>query len=122
MNWYFKVLKQCLDFNGRARRTEYWMFTLLSALFSVIAHILDIMLGLTIDGTYGVFYFSYAIAMIIPTLAVAVRRLHDIGKSGWMLLIVLIPIVGAIWLFVLMVKDSDYGINKYGVDPKRETI
>lgn len=119
MNWYLKVLRQYADFSGRARRTEYWMFVLFNILFVIAAMILDNILGLTVEGLpYGVFYFLYAIAIIIPSLAVAVRRLHDVGKSGWMILIAIIPIVGAIWLLVLYCTDSDAGENEYGPNPK----
>lgn len=119
MNWYLKVLKQYADFSGRARRKEYWMFALFNLIFVIVAAILDNILGLTFGQLpYGVFYFLYALALIVPGLAVAVRRLHDIGKSGWMILIGLIPLVGAIWLIVLMVLDSKPGENQYGPNPK----
>jgi uncharacterized membrane protein YhaH (DUF805 family) len=122
MNWYLKVLKQYADFNGRARRKEYWMFALFNFIFLIVAIILDNVLGLTAGKLpYGVFYFLYAFAVLIPGIAVSVRRLHDIGKSGWMILIVLIPLIGAIWLFVLTVMDSNPGENKYGPNPKEPT-
>jgi uncharacterized membrane protein YhaH (DUF805 family) len=123
MKWYLKVLKQYADFTGRARRTEYWMFVLFNFIFIIIATILDNILGLTFGALpYGVFYLLYALAVLIPGLAVAVRRLHDIGKSGWMILISLIPIVGAIWLLVLLVTDSNPGENEYGPNPKEVTV
>jgi uncharacterized membrane protein YhaH (DUF805 family) len=122
MNWYLKVLKQYADFSGRARRKEYWMFALFNSIFTIIAMILDNVLGLTAgELPYGVFYFLYSLAVLIPGLAVAVRRLHDVGKSGWMILISLIPIIGAIWLLVLMVTDSNPGENQYGLNPKEVT-
>ncbi len=122
MNWYLKVLGQYADFSGRARREEYWMFTLFNIIFIIVAMILDNILGLTVEEEpYGVFYFLYAFAVLIPGLAVTVRRLHDVGKSGWMILVALIPIVGAIWLLVLMVLDSDPGDNEYGQNPKGVT-
>jgi uncharacterized membrane protein YhaH (DUF805 family) len=122
MNWYLKVLKQYADFNGRARRKEYWMFALFNMIFVIAAMILDNMLGLTIGQLYyGVFYFLYVLAVFVPGLAVAVRRLHDVGKSGWMMLIAFIPIVGAIWLLILMVTDSNSGENQYGSNPKEVT-
>lgn len=119
MNWYLKVLNQYADFNGRARRKEYWMF----ALFNIIV---GFVLSF-IDGVIGTFHYEtgmgilggiYSLGVIIPGLAVCVRRLHDIGKSGWMMLIVLIPIVGVIWLLVLMVTDSSPDKNQYGENPK----
>ena len=119
MNWYLKVLKQYADFSGRARRKEYWMFALFNIIFIIIAMILDNVLGLTVgELPYGVFYFLYILAIFIPALAVSVRRLHDIGKSGWMYLIIIIPIIGSIWLLVLAVTDSNSGENKYGPNPK----
>jgi uncharacterized membrane protein YhaH (DUF805 family) len=81
--------------------------------------ILDNVLGLTVgELPYGVFYFLYILAIFIPALAVSVRRLHDIGKSGWMYLIIIIPLIGSIWLLVLAVTDSNSGENKYGPNPK----
>lgn len=123
MNWYLKVLKQYADFSGRARRAEYWMFVLFNFIFALVAAILDNILGLTIgEGVpYGVFYMLYGLVVLIPGLAVSVRRLHDVGKSGWMILLSIIPIVGAIWLLVLMVTDSKPGENQYGPNPKEET-
>jgi uncharacterized membrane protein YhaH (DUF805 family) len=123
MNWYLKVLKQYADFNGRARRKEYWMFVLFNVIFLAVAVLLDNILGTAIKGVgYGLFYILYALAIIIPSLAVAVRRLHDVGKSGWMILIGLIPLIGAIWLLVLYVTDSVPGENEYGPNPKEVTV
>jgi uncharacterized membrane protein YhaH (DUF805 family) len=119
MNWYLAVLKNYAGFSGRARRTEYWMFFLFYSIFAVVAIILDKLLGTSFEGaSYGLIYCLYALAFFIPGLAVAVRRLHDVGKSGWMILIVLIPLIGAIWLLVLMVTDSTPGTNEYGSNPK----
>lgn len=123
MNWYLKVLKQYADFSGRARRKEYWMFVLFNMIFAIVAMILDNVLGIAMEGIgYGPLYGLYALAMLIPGLAVAVRRLHDVGKSGWMILIALIPLIGAIWLLVLMVTDSNAGENQYGQNPKEVTV
>ncbi len=119
MNWYIKVLKQYADFNGRTRRKEYWMFALFNTIFAVVAMILDNVLGITIDGIgYGPLYGLYTLAILVPSLAVVVRRLHDIGKNGWMVLIGLIPLVGALWLLILLIKDSDPDENEYGENPK----
>jgi uncharacterized membrane protein YhaH (DUF805 family) len=123
MNWYLKVLKQYADFSGRARRKEYWMFVLFNMIFTIVAMILDNVLGIAMEGIgYGPLYGLYALAMLIPGLAVAVRRLHDVGKSGWMILIALIPLIGSIWLLVLMVTDSNAGENQYGQNPKEATV
>lgn len=119
MNWYLKVLKQYADFSGRARRKEYWMFVLFNMIFAFVAMIIDSMLNLSFEGIgYGPIYGLYTLVMIIPSLSVVVRRLHDVGKSGWMFLISLIPLVGAIWLLVLIVTDSQEGANKWGENPK----
>ncbi|MCB1171245.1 MAG: DUF805 domain-containing protein [Leptospiraceae bacterium] len=120
MSWYLKVLKQYVDFNGRARRKEYWMFYLFNMIFSVVAATLDNMLGLTfVEGVpYGFLYLAYILAVMLPALGVTIRRLHDTGKSGWMFLVVFIPLAGPIWLLVLMVLEGTQGDNEYGPDPK----
>ena len=126
MNWYLKVLKQYADFKGRARRKEFWMFVLFNMIFAILAMVIDNVLGTTfniMEGQalpYGYIYLLYVLFIFIPGLAVEVRRLHDIGKSGWMILIALIPIVGAIWLIVLFVTEGNHGENQYGPDPKGE--
>ena len=132
MKWYFKVLKQYAHFSGRARRKEYWMFILFYMIFGVVAMILDITLGTTFRPTfnfygqpfehelgYGWIYQIYVLATILPTLAVSIRRLHDIGKSGWNYLLAFIPLVGSIILIVWSCKDSQPGENKWGLNPKQ---
>jgi uncharacterized membrane protein YhaH (DUF805 family) len=123
MEWYLKVLKNYAGFTGRARRKEFWMFVLFNMIFAIVAVILDNILGTAIkDIGYGLIYILYVLAVLIPGLAVVVRRLHDVGKSGWFILIALIPIVGGIWLIVLYCTDSDPGVNKYGPNPKEVTV
>lgn len=114
MNYYFQVLQNYAVFSGRARRAEYWYFYLFSSLVSIFLGIISAV----ISEKLSILTLVYSFAVIIPGLAVSVRRLHDIGKSGWMLLLGLIPLVGAIWLFVLSVMDSTPGENKYGPNPK----
>jgi len=119
MNWYLAVLKKYAIFNGRARRKEYWMFVLFYTIFGIVAVILDNVFGTASKDTgYGIIYGLYSLAMILPALAVAVRRLHDTGKSGWWLFISLIPLIGSIWLLVLLVTDGQPSENKYGPNPK----
>lgn len=119
MNWYIQVLKKYAVFSGRARRKEYWMFVLFNIIFAVVAVILDNILGTSFQGAgYGLFYLLYGLAVIIPSIAVGVRRLHDTDRSGWWLLICLIPIIGGIWLIVLLATAGTAGENKYGADPK----
>jgi uncharacterized membrane protein YhaH (DUF805 family) len=115
MNWYIGVLKKYAVFTGRARRTEYWMYTLFNIVILVV-------LG-AIDGTFsgkghvGVLYGIYALATLVPSLAVGVRRLHDTTRSGWWLLISLVPLVGGIILIVFLAQDS-HPDNQYGPNPK----
>jgi uncharacterized membrane protein YhaH (DUF805 family) len=119
MNWYLTVLKKYAVFGGRARRKEYWMFVLFNVIFLIVAALLDNLLGITFQGNfYGYIYLVYALAVAIPALAVAVRRLHDIGKSGWWYFIILVPLAGGIWFLVLMATDSQPVENQYGPNPK----
>lgn len=121
MNWYLEVLKKYAVFSGRARRKEYWFFVLFNAIFAIAAMILDNILGLAIEDVgYGPFYILYALATIVPGLAVSVRRLHDIGKSGWYILLAIIPCVGAIILLIFDLTPGDPGDNEYGPDPIAE--
>src|SRR4051812_13975540 len=108
MEWYLKVLKNYVGFQGRARRKEYWMFTLFSIIVSVILSIVENMIGLP-----AVLTTLYSLAVLLPSLAVSVRRLHDTGRSGWWLLIALIPFIGAIVLLVFVCEDSKEN-NRYG--------
>ncbi|MEK7552028.1 MAG: DUF805 domain-containing protein [Patescibacteria group bacterium] len=114
MNWYKTVLKKYAVFSGRAQRAEYWYFVLFNILISIAFSIVSSILG----DDKGILGTLYTLAVLVPCLAVSVRRLHDTGRSGWMLLISLIPIIGAIWLLVLMIMDSNPGDNKYGPNPK----
>ena len=119
MNWYLKVLKQYADFEGRARRKELWMYFLFNSLFAISAAVLDNVLGITIAETgYGPLYIFYGLVVFIPGIAVQIRRLHDIGKSGLTLLLCFIPCVGAIILIVFYATDGNPGDNQYGAAPK----
>ena len=118
MDWYLAVLKNYATFSGRARRKEYWMFALFNFLFAIAAMVVDNILGISFVTGYGPVYLLYVLAMLIPGLAVAVRRLHDVGKSGWFMFIALIPIIGGIWLLILMCTEGVAGANQYGENPK----
>jgi uncharacterized membrane protein YhaH (DUF805 family) len=120
LDWYKKVVfENYANFNGRARRSEYWYYTLMNLIIAIVAMIIDNVAGLTFAPLpYGWLYIAYALAVLLPGLAVAVRRLHDVGKSGWFLFIVLIPIIGAIWMLVVLCTDGNHGENQYGADPK----
>ncbi|WP_424767616.1 DUF805 domain-containing protein [Paenibacillus sp. sgz302251] len=112
MEWYLKVLKNYVGFQGRARRKEYWMFVLFSFIISLVLTIVE-----AVTGMPAVLTGLYSLAILLPSLAVSVRRLHDTGRSGWWLLISLIPLVGGIILLVFMCLDSEEN-NKYGPNPK----
>ena len=119
MNWYLHVLKNYATFSGRARRKEYWMFFLISALISIVLTLLDILLGTySMEYEAGLFSGLYSLLILIPSIAVVVRRLHDTDRSGWWILISLIPLIGVIVLFVFMCLDSQPGTNRFGVNPK----
>jgi uncharacterized membrane protein YhaH (DUF805 family) len=116
MNWYLKVLKEhYLDFNSRARRTEFWIFTLINILISWGLSLLDFVVGTTF---FTLISTIYSLLVFIPSIAVSVRRLHDIGKSGWYYLLVFLPIIGWIWLIVLFAMEGENKPNEWGENPK----
>ena len=117
MEWYLLVLKKYAEFGGRARRKEYWMFTLFNVIASLALGVVDGILGLG-DMGFGLLSGLYTLAVFVPSLAVSVRRLHDTGRSGWWLLIAFIPILGALSLLFFMVQDGEPGPNEYGPNPK----
>ena len=113
MQWYLSVLKNYVGFSGRARRKEYWMFYLFNAIVSIVLTVLDMLAGLNSILTY-----LYALAILLPSLALSFRRLHDIGKSAWWVLIALVPVIGGIVLLIFSLLDSEPGENQYGPNPK----
>lgn len=120
MDWYLKVIRNYVGFSGRARRKEYWMFFLFNLIISIVLAIVDGALGLKIGGEQGAGLLGlvYSLAVLLPGIAVSIRRLHDTGRSGWWLLIALVPFIGFIVLLVFMVLDSQGGNNEYGPNPK----
>tara|TARA_B100001559_G_scaffold274576_1_gene244678 strand:+ start:156 stop:533 length:378 start_codon:yes stop_codon:yes gene_type:complete len=124
MEWYLKVMRDnYANFSGRARRREYWMYVLVQSIIMIGLMILDSILGLDfelqgISLGYGYLYSIGGIVHFIPSLAVLVRRLHDVGKSGWFYFIGLIPLIGAIWLLILFCTEGQKQDNKWGPDPK----
>ena len=118
MNWYLEVLKKYTVFNGRARRTEYWMFFL----FSIIIWAVLFFIEFSLVGSPGVLANIYNLAVLIPGIAVSVRRLHNTNRSGWWLLIGLVPLIGAIFLLVFVLQDSQPSENQYGPNPKAATV
>ncbi len=113
MNWYLQVLKNYADFSGRACRTEYWMFVLFNFVIGIVLAIID-----GVIGSFGILSALYGLAILIPGIAVTVRRLHDSGRTGWWIFIGFVPFVGVIVLLIFMVLDSQPGSNTYGPNPK----
>ena len=119
MVWYLEALKKYAVFGGRARRKEYWYFVLCNVIVSLVLSGLDALLGtFSSSANVGLLSGIYALAIIIPTLAVSVRRLHDIDRTGWCVLIHLVPVIGSIVLLVFAVLDGTPGQNRFGPNPK----
>ena len=113
MNWYLEVLKKYAVFGGRAQRAEYWYFFLFNLIITTVLGFADGVLG-----TVGMLGLIYSLGVLLPGIAVTVRRLHDTSRSGWWILIAIVPIIGVIVLLVFMVQDSQKGENDYGANPK----
>jgi uncharacterized membrane protein YhaH (DUF805 family) len=119
MNWFIRAIKNYATFSGRAQRAEYWYFVLFYLLIFIGLAIIDSVTG-TFNAETGMGLLSgiCSLALFIPSLSVSVRRLHDIGKSGWWLLVGVIPLIGAIVMLIFLVKDGESGENMYGSNPK----
>jgi len=113
VDWYVGVLKKYAEFSGRARRTELWMFVLFNLVIGVGLNIVE-----RIVHGPGILGGLYSLAVLVPSLAVGVRRLHDTNRSGWWLLIGLVPLVGWIVLIVFYLQEGNHGANPFGPDPK----
>ncbi|MEA1921891.1 MAG: DUF805 domain-containing protein [Pseudomonadota bacterium] len=116
MEWYIEVLKKYAVFSGRARRKEYWMFFLFNVIITFVLGIIEWLLG-----SSGILGTLYSLAILVPSIAVSIRRLHDTGRSGWWLLIGIIPFIGAIVLFIFMIQEGKDDENVYGSNPKLAT-
>lgn len=127
IEWYKKVVFENYgNFKGRARRSEYWYYRLASTIIFLLFVILAVVIYVATDNGplalglgYGLLML-YGLGTMIPSLAVSVRRMHDIGKSGWTIFVAMIPLVGPIWILVLFFTEGDRGENYYGTDPKNE--
>ncbi len=117
MHWYLEVLRQYADFGGRSRRTEFWTFMLFHLIILLVLRIID---GLT--GTSGLISSIYVLGLLVPMIAVSVRRLHDTDRSGWWLLAVFFPFLGVIVLLLFMAQESDAKSNEYGPSPKQAIL
>ena len=125
MNWYFKVFKQSFDFSTRARRKEYWMFALFNFIVLMLLIYLDVSLGTTSgqgEDEIGWLFLIYLLISIIPNFAVAVRRMHDLGKSGAWVLINMIPLIGGFWFLILTCMEGENKTNKWGPNPKGNNL
>lgn len=112
LNWYMQVLSNYAGFSGRARRAEYWNFFLVNL---IVAVVLEFVLGLL---HLQLVAYLYSLAVLIPSIAVGVRRMHDTNRSGWWLLIALIPFAGWLAVLILLALEGTPGANQYGPDPK----
>lgn len=117
MKEYVAVLKNYVQFNGRAGRREYWMFVLVSFLISMALAILDGALGTKAENGSGLFGSVYSLAVLIPSLCVAIRRLHDTNRGGFWLFLLFVPVIGWIALIVFFASQGDEGENQYGPKP-----
>ncbi|UIP26801.1 DUF805 domain-containing protein [Photobacterium sp. TLY01] len=122
MNWYLYALRKYAVFTGRAQRQEYWYFFLINLVITLALGIVDNLLNTpgTGEGT-GLLGGVYSLAVLIPSVAVGVRRLHDIGKSGWWMLLSLIPVIGFVVLLFFFARAGQPGTNEHGPNPKDET-
>ena len=117
MNWYIDVLKKYAVFSGRASRKEYWMFTLFSVVICVLLRLIELAIGGEVEEA-EILVGIYSLGIVIPSIAVTVRRLHDTGRSGWWVPIGIVPIIGTIVLVVFTVQGSQQGDNQHGPNPK----
>lgn len=122
MNWYLEVLKKYAVFDGRAGQKEYWWFSLFSFIIILVLSVIDIVTGtFNVNVGLGLLGSIYTLAVLIPSIAVSVRRLHDTDRSGWWFLINGIPLIGVIVFLVFTAQDSTPGNNQYGSNPKGAT-
>ena len=118
MDWYLKAFKQYATFDGRAQRAEYWYFMLFYFIGFIIVTIVDSFIGTyNVEAGMGVLGGIFMLVHFLPSIGVSIRRLHDIGKSGWWYLLILIPLIGSIVLLIFFVLDSKED-NVYGPNPK----
>ena len=113
MNYFINAFKNFAQFDGRANRQEFWMFNLIYILLSSVLF----SLGYFVSSMFMYLYYILALVALIPSLAITSRRLHDVNKSGWFILIIIIPLIGAIWLLILCCTNGVEGINKFGEEP-----
>ncbi len=119
MNWFLAALRKYATFSGRAQRAEYWYFVLFYLIIIFVLAFIDALTGTFNDESgAGLLSGLFSLALFIPSIAVGVRRLHDTGRSGWWLLLGLVPLIGLIVLIIFMIQDSQPGANAHGPNPK----
>ena len=122
MSWFVEAVKKYAMFGGRSRRKEYWYFTLFYVLITLVLAAIDNVIGTwSSSSSVGLLSGIFILALLLPGIAVTVRRLHDIGRTGWWYLISFIPIIGTLVLLVFTVQDGTAGSNNYGSNPKTVT-
>lgn len=117
MNYFIDVVKKYAVFSGRARRSEYWFFILFYTIFNLVLSYIDAIAGLMIVEGLGILSTILGLGLLLPTIGVTIRRLHDSGKSGWWFLFMMIPLLGWVVGLIFMVLGSSEGENKYGPNP-----
>ena len=123
MNWYLEVLKKYAVFNGRAQRKEYWYFVLFNIIITLVLGVIDSVIGSSsAEAGAGLLGSIYMLAVLLPGIGVSIRRLHDTSRSGWWVLLALIPLIGILVLIFFMVQDSRPGANQYGANPKGTAV
>ena len=118
MSWYFQVLKKYAVFDGRAGRSEYWYFVLFTSIISLVLGFIEGLAGIAPEADYSVLAVIYSLAVLLPSIGVSIRRLHDTGRSGWWLFISLVPFIGGIILLIFLVGNSQEGTNQYDPSPR----
>ena len=119
MNIYFTVLKKFAEFSGRSRMSEFWNFTLINFIFTALAMLSDYMFGLILTPMpFGPIFIIYTFLVFLPSLAVLIRRMHDVDKSAWFVLLLFIPLIGTVWLLALCITEGNAKKNEYGPNPK----
>ena len=122
VSWHLEALKKYAVFSGKSRRKEYWYFVLFNLIVGIVLALIDMLLGtFSSASNIGLLSGIYSLAVFIPSLAVTVRRLQDIDRTGWWIFINLIPLIGTVVLLVFAVTDDTPGSNRYGPNPKDAT-
>jgi len=118
MGWYLEVLKKYAKFNGRAHRKEYWMFVLINIVVAFVLAAIDYGMGSMSSSGYGLLGSIYTLGILVPSIAVSVRRLHDTSRSGMWYLMAFVPVIGPIALLIFLAQESHVGSNQYGELPR----